>query len=275
MWTINSIMGKIFEVLFIPFRSMNPWIGMIIVSFLTGLLMLLIFRFTSNQTGIKSTKEKIKAHLLEMRLYSDNMRISLKAQGNILLANLRYIGHSAKPMLVMIIPVLLILIQLNFWFGYASLEPGQPVLLKLKLEENYNPLETDVRLNTPESIVQETPPLRIEEENEIDWRLSARKKGVFSLDILINEETITKSVAVSQRPLSPLSPLKLKGNFFDELLYPKEAPIKKQSPVKSIEIQYPSQSLRLLGLNIHWLIAFFGLSIIFGFSFKGLFGVEI
>jgi len=40
MWVFNSIFGKIFEILFIPFRSMSPWVGMIIISFLTALLML-------------------------------------------------------------------------------------------------------------------------------------------------------------------------------------------------------------------------------------------
>ena len=39
MWTFNQVFGKIFDLLFIPFRDMNPWVGMIIVSFLTGLLM--------------------------------------------------------------------------------------------------------------------------------------------------------------------------------------------------------------------------------------------
>ncbi|NOR12743.1 MAG: hypothetical protein GQ545_05770, partial [Candidatus Aminicenantes bacterium] len=111
MWTFNRVFGKIFDLLFIPFRDMNPWVGMIIISFLTGLLMLVIFRYTSNQAGIKKAKNKIKAHLLELRLYKDSLGLSLKAQGNILLANLKYITHSFKPMLVMIIPVILILIQ--------------------------------------------------------------------------------------------------------------------------------------------------------------------
>ena len=53
MWTFNRIFGKIFDLLFIPFRNMNPWVGMAIISFLTGLLMLVIFRYTSNQAGIK------------------------------------------------------------------------------------------------------------------------------------------------------------------------------------------------------------------------------
>jgi len=275
MWTFNQIFGKIFDLLFIPFQNMSPWVGMVIVSFLTGLLMLVIFRYTSNQAGIKKVKNKIKAHLLELRLYKDSLGISMKAQGNILLANLKYITHSFKPLLVMIVPVVLILIQLNFWFGYESLKPGNSTLLKVKLEEGYNPLQTDLLLEPDAEIVVETPPLRIEEYGEVNWRISPQKSGIHHVDVVIAGNKITKTIATNAKPLSKLSPIKHKKKFVDELFYPVEAPIAKDIPVKSIEVFYPSKSMNLFGLNIHWLIAYFILSIIFGFSFKGIFKVEI
>jgi uncharacterized membrane protein (DUF106 family) len=275
MWTFNKFFGKIFDLLFIPFRSMNPWVGMVIVSFLTGLLMLVIFRYTSNQAGIKKIKNKIKAHLLELRLYKDSLGLSMKAQGNILLANLKYITHSFKPLLVMIVPVILILIQMNFWFGYESLKPGEQTLLKVKLEEGYNPLQTDLVLEPAPEIVIETPPLRIEEYNEINWRISSQKSGIHHVDVVVAGKKITKTIATDTKPLSKLSPIKYRKKFVDELFYPVEAPISKDFPVKSIEVLYPAKRLNLFGFNVHWLIAYFALSIIFGFAFKGIFKVEI
>jgi uncharacterized membrane protein (DUF106 family) len=275
MWTFNQFFGKIFDLLFIPFRSMSPWVGMVIVSFLTGLLMLVIFRYTSNQAGIKKIKNKIKAHLLELRLYKDSLGLSMKAQGNILLANFKYITHSFKPLLVMIVPVLLILIQMNFWFGYESLKPGEQTLLKVKLEEGYDPLQTDVVLETNPDIVIETPPLRIEEYGEINWRISSQKSGLHFVNVVVAGNKIPKTIATDTKPLSKLSPIKHRKNFIDELFYPVESPIAKDSPVKSIEVLYPDKRLSFFGFNMHWLIAYFALSIVFGFSFKGIFKVEI
>jgi uncharacterized membrane protein (DUF106 family) len=275
MWTFNQVFGKIFDILFIPFQNMNPWVGMIIVSFLTGLLMLIIFRYTSNQKGIKKVKNKIKAHLLELRLYKDNLGLSLKAQRNILIANLKYITHSFKPLLVMIVPVVLILIQMNFWFGYESLKPGQQTLLKVKLEEGYNPLQTNLILEPAPEIVIETPPLRIEEYGEITWRISSQEKGIHHINIIVAGQKIPKTIATDTKPLSKLSPIKHRKKFWDELFYPVESPITKDLPVKSIEVQYPAKYMNIFGFNIHWLIAYFALSIIFGFSFKGVFKVEI
>ncbi|HOI45163.1 MAG TPA: hypothetical protein PLX50_06090, partial [Candidatus Aminicenantes bacterium] len=144
IWILNSVIGAIFDALLWPFRRMNPWFGMIAVSWLTALLMLFIFRRTSNQDGIRAVKNKIKAHLLELRLYKDSLGVSLKAQGQILLANLKYIGYNSKPMLVMIVPILLILIQLNLWFGAQALSPGQTALVKMKLDESRSPAALDI-----------------------------------------------------------------------------------------------------------------------------------
>jgi len=275
MWIFNSLFGKIFEIIFLPFRSLSPWIGMILISFLTGLLMLFIFRFTSNQEGIRKVKNKIKAHLLELRLFKDSLALSLKAQGNILLSNLRYIGYSGKPLLVMIIPLVLILIQLNLWFGYHSLKPGEETILKVRLKEGQNLLDVNFSVQPSQSLFIETAPLRIEEENEINWRLKAKEKGIHILTFQVNGQSFTKKVAVAQKPLTKISPIKMRRNFIDELFNPGEQPLPSEQPVKNIEIKYSSKHMNLFGWHIHWIIAYFALSIIVGFALKGIFKVEI
>ncbi|MBD3415468.1 MAG: hypothetical protein GF421_13705 [Candidatus Aminicenantes bacterium] len=272
---LNSVLSKFFEIIFLPFQNISPWFGMIFISLLTGLIMLFIFKLTSDQEGIKKTKNKIKAHLLELRLYKDDLRTSFKAQGHILLSNFKYMKYSLKPLLIMIIPVILILIHSNFWFAYDSLGIEETALLKVKLSDDFVPTELDTEITANDSIQIETAPLRINEQNEIDWRFSAQKAGVHEIKIKIGEQLITKSVSVSQNPLSQISPFKKRKNIMDQLLYPLEKPLEKNSFVKSVEITYPSSGFHVLGINFHWIVVFFILSIVFGFSFKGFFGVEI
>ncbi len=255
---------------------------MILISFLTAILMLFIFRFTSNQEGIRQVKNKIKAHLLELRLYKDSLSLSFKAQGNILRYNLKYISYSAKPLLVMIIPLILILTQLNLWFGYESLTPGQETILKVKIEENQNLLDTNLVLQPSTGFEIQTPPLRIEEEMEINWCLQAKEKGVHDLTLIVEGQRITKKVAVDQKPLSKISPLKVRRNFINELINPGESPLPRDLPIKTIEVNYPAKDIKLFGWNIPWilgippwLIVYFVLSIILGFVFKGMSKVEI
>ncbi|HUU37165.1 MAG TPA: hypothetical protein VMW46_03045 [Candidatus Desulfaltia sp.] len=275
MWPVNTVLGKLFDLIFLPFRSLNPWAGMAFISLLTGLLMLFIYRLTSNQTGIREVKNRIKAHLLELRLYKDNMGVTMKAQGQILRANLRYIVLNFKPLVVMIVPLVLILAQLNLWFGSEPLAVGRPAILKVELAPEIRLLDMEFGLAAPPQITVETAPLRLEELKEVDWRINPGSPGIFDLTVRAGEQKVLKTVVVDGRPLQKISSLKVRRNFLEEVLYPGEKSLPGRNPVRSVELAYPARRLNLFGLRVHWLIAYLGLSIVFGFALKRPFKVEI
>jgi uncharacterized membrane protein (DUF106 family) len=275
MGIVNFVTSGIFDVLLYPFRWLPPWFGMILVSLLTAFLMLWVFKLTSNQAGIRKAKNAIKAHLLELRLYKDNLRISLRAQRRILRANLSYVACNTRPLLVMIVPLVLILAQLNLWFGASPLEPGEMTLVKVKLAENADPLAVELALEPSAGLTVDTSAVRIPDEHEIAWRIRAPEKGPASLTFRVAGRTIVKPVAVADLPLAKVSTMTVGGSFIKEVLYPGERPLPGDTPVRSIEILYPAGGLPFFGLSVNWLVAYFILSIIFGFAFKGLFKVEI
>jgi len=272
---LNSILGKVFDILLLPFRSLNPWAGMAFISLLTGLLMLFIYRLASNQAAIRAVKSRIKAHLLELRLYKDNMGVTMKAQGRILGANLRYLALNLKPLLVMIIPLVLILAQLNLWFGAEALAAGGSTILKVKLGPGVDLQATEFSVEAPPSVAVETPPLRIEEPKEVDWRIQPAAAGRFDLGVKVGETVYRKEIVVAGRSLEKVSPLKVRSRLLDQVLYPGEKPLPGDGRVESIEVIHPAKRLSLFGLRLHWLIAYLGLSIIFGFALKKPFRVEI
>ncbi len=274
MWILNSTVGRIFDILFLPLRGLNPWVGIILVSLLTSFLMLWIFRFASNQAGILRAKNEIKAGLLELRLYKDNMRISLKAQGRILRANMRYIAYNTKPLLIMIVPLVLILAQLNLRFGYSPLRQGEETLVKIRTDDTLDPIDLAVAVIPSTGITVETPAVRITEEHEISWRIKAIEKGPASLIFEIGSRSVSKSVNVAGKTMSVVSPIKSRG-FLPGLLFPGEKPPPTGIPLRAVEILYATQGLEMLGLRVNWIIAYLVLSIVFGFSFRRAFRVEI
>ena len=277
MATFNAAIGSVFGLAVLPFRAMNPWLAMIVVSVLTGLLMLAVFRWTSNQEGIRRAKEAIKAHLLELRLYKDNMAQQMRSQGRILRANGRYILHAFRPMLVMIVPVMLLLIQINLWFGSRPLASGETAILKVKLAAGRFALASDVSIEAPPGVAVETPPLRIEEEREIDWRLraAAPAPGAYDLTLKLGPDSFTKSLQIGGSRLAPISNVRPGASILDQIFNPGEKPLPRALPVESVEVDHPERRLPLLGLRLHWLVAYFALSIVFGFALKGVFKVEI
>jgi hypothetical protein len=271
----NSAFRQVFDAAFTPFRNLNSWVGMAALSLLTALLMLLVYRLTSNQQGIRAAKDKIIAHLLEVRLYRSDLSISFRAQGKILWYNLKYLGHSARPMLVMIVPLVLALIQIDQWFGYETLHPGEAAIVKVRLKEGYQPSLEEVSISPSPGLTVETSPLRIDREGEVDWRLRAVEPGNWDLTFVVNNQALTKRIVIGTKSLSRISPARVARNWFDQLANPGEAAIPEASIVKAILIGYPARSMAFFGWNVHWLVVYFVLSILFGSALKSPFKVEL
>jgi len=273
MNTFNHLISSLFDLAVSPFSSFHPLVGLVVLSILTGIMMLIIFRYTSNQEAIRRTKNRIKAHFLEIRLYKDDLGAMMEAQKNILRHNLTYMKHSLKPMLFLMLPVVLIMIQMNLWFDRCPLKAGESAIVKIEFQ-NQDSFNENVGLKAPEGITVETPPLRIQEEKAIYWRIKALSKGRYDLEFLLKPDILTKNLVVDDR-LSRLSIKRVSSNLFHQFLYPAEKSFSKNSGIDHIEIRYPSVSYHIFGWQIHWLVIFFVVSILTGFLLKRFFRIEI
>ncbi len=272
---LNTIINFIFDVVFYPLNALSPIWGLVIISLLTGILMLLIFKRVSNQSGIRATKGHLKAHLLELRLYKDDAALSLKAIGDIFKDNLRYFSYAFKPMLILMIPVIFILIQLAARYENRPLNVNERAIISVVVSSPEN--LRDIVLQTPNQIEVETPPLRVINKNEINWRIKPLKQGEWKLKILKdgNAAGVVEKRIIVGDTFTSLSVKRLRGSSLAGILYPAESLLPSDSFTKEIYLRYPKQELTVFGLHIHWLILFFGLSIISGFALKGVFKVEV
>src|SRR5580765_2564469 len=75
----------------------NPTLLVIVISVVIGLLMVIVFRYTSDQKAIHVAKEQLKAHLLAVRLFQDQLSAVLREYGRILRGTARYIRLAFGP----------------------------------------------------------------------------------------------------------------------------------------------------------------------------------
>ena len=59
MQIVNAILRPVFDGLLLPFQGLHPFVGIAVVSLLTSVLMLVMFKRTSNQDKIVAVKAKI------------------------------------------------------------------------------------------------------------------------------------------------------------------------------------------------------------------------
>jgi len=125
VYALNRVLTAGFDLLFRPLGLLSPLLSLTLFSAATGLLMVWVFGRVSNQEKIRTVKDRIQANLIAVRLFQNSVGVFFRIQGRIFLSTLLYMGLSLKPMLVMIVPVLLVLIQLQ-GREYLYDDPGFP-----------------------------------------------------------------------------------------------------------------------------------------------------
>ncbi len=266
----NKIITGLFRLFFYPLKYVNDFWGLLIVSTLTGLLMLIVFKKVSNQAGILSTKNHIKAHLLGIRLYKHDAVLSLGTMGRIFLENGRYFMLALKPMLILMLPVIVLIIQLSARYGYTPAEVGKPIIVTVQVNDAVN--VEKVRVTASQGIRVEMPPLHIPSSNEINWRMTPAESGVEVLTFQYEDQKETKKIVVNKKNLL-FSPRRVSS--LAALLYPVEKTIDDESFLRDISIGYSENKISFAGWRIQWLVFFFVVSLATGFLAKGIIHVHL
>jgi uncharacterized membrane protein (DUF106 family) len=272
MAALNALLREIFDRVLAPMSAWPPLAAIAVVSLPVAVFMLWVFKRTSDQKGLEAVKRQIFACLFEIRLYNDDLRAILRAQAEILRHNARYLRLSLPPLLWMIVPLVLLIAQLQFHYGYSPLEPGAIAIVKVELRESG--AKPEVVLESAGGVRVETPAVWIPSLRELSWRIRAEQPGEHRLSVRVAEASESKAVRVGGG-LARLSPLRVSPGWLDQLLYPAEPPLPRDGPIASIAVAYPGRDVDVFGWGMNWLVVFFVLSIAFAFVLRRPLGVTI
>lgn len=271
MTLVNGFLVVVTDAALTPFRSLPPIVGLAVVSLVTAVVMLLVFKRTSDQARLAAIKRSIHASLFEIRLFNDDFRAIARAQLEILRENAKYLWFSAVPMLWVIVPLVLVIAQLQFYYGYAPLRVAEDVLLKVQLREGTG---DEVSLEAPPQLRLETPAVVLPGAREVVWRIRPTEPGSYAMLVQVGADTYPKRVQV-EGGVVRRSPVRLDGSLFDQILYPSEPPLPAGGPVSAITLTYDEQDVSVFGWELHWMVWYFALSLVFAFALKGPLGVTI
>jgi len=271
MEIVNKMITRSFDLLLTPLSG-HPWVGLIVISLFTGGVLLLVFRYTSNQRGIRRTKNRIVSHLLEVLLYRDEMSVVLRAQARLVVDNAKYLGYALVPLIFMIVPVGFLLVQTDLRYGHRPLRVGEKTILAVRLAPSVD-LDS-VSLSTPEGIAIETEGLRIPALHEVDWRVRAVTSGRHELGIHIGDQEFSKQIIVGDVS-GRISQARVNSGLWERFLNPGETPIPEGVPARSATIAYPSAELEAFGRPMHWVWPWLIISMIFGYALKGPLRVQV
>jgi hypothetical protein len=102
----------------------------------------------------------------------------------------------------------------------------------------------------------------------------AEREGQYEIKIAAAGQTVSKQVVVSPQ-LARVSPVRLKDNFWERLFTSSEPALADNSPVQSIAISYPPREITFAWMQWNWILLFFVVSLIAGFIFKSVLGIQV
>lgn len=249
----------------------TPLFLVTLLSVVVGLLMVLVFRYTSNQDEIRRAKDQLKAHLLAVRLFQDQLAVVLRSYGRILRGTGHYIRLAFTPLLLMIVPMVFLIVYVDHYLGWIPLQPGQQFLVQVQTRST---ALDNISLQVPPELTISAAPVHIPEKNQVVWRLLANREGSYQVEVTSNGEMVSKQVVVSN-DLSKLSTTRLRKHFWTRLFASSEPAIPAASPIDSIEVQYPGRDIAVAGFEFNWIVLFFVFSLAAGWIFKTILRIEV
>src|SRR5258707_921288 len=132
---LNAVLTFLFGLVHGAVKWLGPFWSLVVISALGGILLVWIFGKVSNQAAIQKTRNRLSAELIALRLFKDDLRVFFGIQFQVLVWTLKYLRHSLVPMLILMIPTIVILIQLNLHYGARPLRVGEDTLVKVKLRK--------------------------------------------------------------------------------------------------------------------------------------------
>ncbi len=266
---LNPVCTAIGDAVYAPLAALPVWLGLTLLSVLGGIVMLVAFRYASNQDGIGRAKDDIKANLLALKLFKDEIRVTFQAQWRIMGAILRLQRYVLTPVILLTLPMLLGLAQMGIRHQWRPLMPGEQTIIRL----SFVPDATEppaVTLEPSKGIDIEVGP--IPGDGDLVWRVRAKGLGRHTLQFSVGDQTIEKELVVSEG-FERVSAVRCRSAWATQLLHPAEPRLPTDLSISAIAIMYPSVDSIIRGAN-YWVIYLFIISMATALILKPFFKVR-
>ena len=268
------MINAFFEFIFLPLQYLSPIQALIAVSVLFGMVLAPVYGMVSPQSAIRRAKKSITAALYEAILFRRVLSVSLRAQGRMFIAGLRYAALAIPPILVLAIPSIVVLAYCNLYFGLAP-APAEVIVKGVLSESQY---VSNVELSVPGAL--EVARVRNVKERTILWRIRPHESPFDGPYPQTSQPEMRLRTDAGEMTL-PLRTFEAPGfyypllskSFLDQVLYP--TAFTRPEWLESLSIAYPERSYVIYGFSLSWIIIFLIISIASGFLVSRWCGVEL
>lgn len=266
---LSGLSAKLFDQAVHALNFLSPFWSLAVISIISGIILLLIYGKLSNQERLKQVKRQIYGSLLESIIFRHDVGLSLKSQAKMFGYGLYYLLLAVPPILILSVPCIFLLAQINLYYGARPLHVGERVIVRAKVNDAKALYQVAL---SPSAGLISTPPVRVEESKEIVWRLEAKEPSPQAVALQIGERAVQTTVVVGDGVLPLIS--QSFSTWWWQLLYPSDVLRQATDVISELTITYPSRYYKVWG-EWSWISVFLLISILSGLVASRIFKVEI
>jgi len=270
---LNHLFSRGCDLLLAPLAGVSPFWGILLLSVLSSLFVLAVYRLVSSPRRVRAAKERIKASILAIRLYRDFWRTIIASFGRSLFYTGKYFALNLAPLLLALPLLFLIFVQMDIRYGMRPFRPGEAIAVKARFAGPVAAIEAAVE---PGPLARAAMnPVYVDALREIDWKLRAVAGGEGAIVLRIDGAPVAKSLVVGDGDRTvALSNKRLAASSLEHFIYPAEALLRPRSGLLSLSLRYPARRIPFLGMRAHWLVWYVILTFAIALALKNKFGVE-
>ncbi len=262
MNAFNEFLTAVFGWLLFPLSN-HPLILLLVCGAVVGVLMSLVFKYTSNQSTMASVLDRSRGHILAIKLFKDDLRGMFFSLGCVFYYILLRLWYSVVPVMVLIVPLYFVMSQLFLRFEYRPLAIGEEGIVELQIDGNSWERNRDATMRSDPGFTIETEPLRDENGQSIFWRVEANQPGLSKLRWQLGDSTMEKEIVAAEdcNRLLETGSRRPGTGWLDRTWHAAE-PALEQLPVRAVVVHYPQRETPIFGFKFPWWVTFFAVSMI-------------
>ena len=265
---LNAGASALVGLLLKPFMGFSPFLGLFVVSALAGVVLLYLYGKVSAQKKIRVLKREILANLQDVLLFRHDVGIMLRAQLRLFKCSGLYFAYAFPALIVLMIPCLLVLAQLNLYFGVRALQPGETAMLKIKLSSPAKIREVSLESSPG---LEVSPAVRSPADGEVAWRVRALEPVAGWYRLQVGNGQVRRSLGTGGK-LEPV----VSHSWLERLMYPASGWRELSAmAVDELSFSYPAGEVSFMGIGLNWILVFFVVSLLAGLVASRFLKVEI
>lgn len=130
-----AFLDSLFNPVLLPLMNKNPFLGILIISFILSVMVVLIYKYFTNQEEMKRIKEQQKEYQQRFKDLKDKPDEAMKLQKEAMGKNFDYMKHSLKATLITMLPIILVFGWMNGHLAFEPIYPGETYSITAQFKE--------------------------------------------------------------------------------------------------------------------------------------------